>query len=445
MLSRWFCRDAAGRNGPRRPIALCSDAAGDTAGRVRLRRMSGTRITAGCLAVGLALVVGLGSLWLPAAVGAKTTQELQQDLGVTRDRLREVREGKQEALQRLAAAERDIQALDQQIDGLEGQLEQVMERADAAQARLDATQAELNQVAAELEATRRRLQKAEEDLHTQQTVLNQRLVSAYKSGTLGFVELLLESVRFSDLLNRLDLVGIILRQDQDVLQQIAALKGDMEEQRSALETRREAVSALAVRQRAEADELAAAVAEKQSAMEALAVAREGKQVAAARAESDKVAFEQQEEELAARSEEIRRVLQSAGISTIPTQGTGALSMPLHGELSSRFGMRTLFGVTRMHNGIDISAPLGTPIKAADGGKVILADWNGGYGKCVIINHGGGVATLYGHLSEIRVSVGKGVSQGEVIGLCGSTGFSTGPHLHFEVRINGSPVDPLGYL
>ncbi|NLG66184.1 MAG: hypothetical protein GX536_00560, partial [Actinobacteria bacterium] len=249
--------------------------------------------------MGLALVVGLGSLWLPAAVGAKTTQELQQDLGVTRDRLREVREGKQEALQRLAAAERDIQALDQQIDGLEGQLEQVMERADAAQARLDATQAELNQVAAELEATRRRLQKAEEDLHTQQTVLNQRLVSAYKSGTLGFVELLLESARFSDLLNRLDLVGIILRQDQDVLQQIAALKGDMEEQRSALETRREAVSALAVRQRAEADELAAAVAEKQSAMEALAVAREGKQVAAARAESDKAAFEQQEEELAA--------------------------------------------------------------------------------------------------------------------------------------------------
>jgi murein DD-endopeptidase MepM/ murein hydrolase activator NlpD len=99
----------------------------------------------------------------------------------------------------------------------------------------------------------------------------------------------------------------------------------------------------------------------------------------------------------------------------------------------------------MHEGIDIGAPYGAPIGAADGGTVIYAGWLGGYGNLVVLDHGNGLSTAYGHQSDIVVGVGQSVAQGQLIGYVGSTGHSTGPHLHFEVRVNGSPVDPLGYL
>ena len=414
-------------------------------GRFGPRRPAWLRMVVAVVGICVLLSVAAGLSISTSQALAKTAEELQQELGNTRDLLREAREGKEEAQQRLAAAEQEIQTLDLQIESLEGQLSEVATKAEAAQAQVDATRAELNRLTADLDASRRRLLKAEEDLATQEQLLNRRLVSAYKAGTLGFVEVLLESAEFTDLLNRLDLVAIILRRDQAVIRQIVDLKDEVGRQQVALESQRAEVLDVARRQETEAAELAALVADRQRTLEGLDSARRDKQSVAARAENDRRGFEQQEQELAARSQEIQGLLQSAGVSSVPAMGTGALAMPMPGELSSRYGMRTLFGVTRMHNGIDISAPMGTPIKAADSGTVVLADWNGGYGKCVIINHGGGMATLYGHLSEIQVAYGQQVSQGQVIGLCGSTGFSTGPHLHFEVRINGSPADPLSYL
>jgi murein DD-endopeptidase MepM/ murein hydrolase activator NlpD len=123
------------------------------------------------------------------------------------------------------------------------------------------------------------------------------------------------------------------------------------------------------------------------------------------------------------------------------RGSGRFIWPVNGTFTSPFGMR--WG--RLHAGIDIAAPSGTGIRAADSGTVQIASWYGGYGNYTCIGHGGGISTCYGHQSSIGVSVGQNVSQGQVIGACGSTGNSTGPHLHFEVRINGSPVDPMGYL
>jgi murein DD-endopeptidase MepM/ murein hydrolase activator NlpD len=124
-----------------------------------------------------------------------------------------------------------------------------------------------------------------------------------------------------------------------------------------------------------------------------------------------------------------------------------LSRPVPGAITSGFGyrMHPIFHVRKLHTGVDMHAGMGESIKAAAAGTVVFAGWRGGYGKCVIIDHGGGLATLYAHQSEILVSVGQVVKRGVVIGKVGSTGYSTGPHLHFEVRVNGTPVDPVGYL
>src|SRR5207237_5049361 len=146
------------------------------------------------------------------------------------------------------------------------------------------------------------------------------------------------------------------------------------------------------------------------------------------------------------SDRLAAQIQAAGNG--PVQGDGTFIRPVAGPITSPYGYRTdpVTGATAFHSGIDIGASCGTPIKAAGTGSVITAGFNsGGYGKMTLINHGNGLSTLYGHQSSIIVSAGQGVTQGQVIGYVGSTGKSTGCHLHFEVRVNGNPVDPMGYL
>lgn len=150
--------------------------------------------------------------------------------------------------------------------------------------------------------------------------------------------------------------------------------------------------------------------------------------------------------------EIRRLTaQAAAGKGAPVRSTGIFSWPIMGKITSYFGYRVhpIFKSNKMHTGLDISRPMGTPVKAADSGTVLYSGWRGGYGKVVMLNHGSrsgaNMVTLYGHLSRIGAGTGAAVEKGQVIGAVGSTGYSTGPHLHFEIRENGRPVNPLGYL
>ncbi|HOP94578.1 MAG TPA: peptidoglycan DD-metalloendopeptidase family protein [Dictyoglomaceae bacterium] len=148
------------------------------------------------------------------------------------------------------------------------------------------------------------------------------------------------------------------------------------------------------------------------------------------------------------SKEIENMIKKLASSSVQKAQKGKLSWPVIGSISSKFGMRPhpiLGGAPLSHTGIDIAVAYGTPIKAAASGKVIYAGWYGGYGNLIILDHGGNISTLYGHLSKIVVKIGEEVAEGEIIGYVGSTGLSTGPHLHFEVRVTGSPVDPAGWL
>jgi murein DD-endopeptidase MepM/ murein hydrolase activator NlpD len=138
-----------------------------------------------------------------------------------------------------------------------------------------------------------------------------------------------------------------------------------------------------------------------------------------------------------------RSAQSTAVVPAPTGRASAAGFvwPVHGVLTSGFGWR--WG--RMHEGIDLAVPSGTPVVASASGTVIVAGWMGGYGNLVVIDHGNGIATAYGHNTTVTVSYGQSVAQGQLIAYSGNTGHSTGPHVHFEVRVNGAPVDPLGYL
>lgn len=177
-----------------------------------------------------------------------------------------------------------------------------------------------------------------------------------------------------------------------------------------------------------------------------------------RLNTDRLALEAAEQQLAQDSSSIANVIaqriaeqQVAFRTDTPgyqrVLGTGQMVTPVNGPITSNFGYRQhpILGSSRFHAGTDFGVPQGTPILAADSGTVIVAEWYGGYGNAVIIDHGNGLTTLYGHCSELYVSVGQGVQRGQTIAAVGSTGLSTGPHLHFEVRQQGEPVEPLAYL
>ena len=174
--------------------------------------------------------------------------------------------------------------------------------------------------------------------------------------------------------------------------------------------------------------------------------RRPKRKVVAAAEKNEAAWNKQEDQLVADSNRITELLRTASVGH-PASGSGVLSWPVNGVVTSPFGYRIhpIFHVRKLHTGVDLHAGMGVSIHAAGAGTVVSAGWRGGYGKCVVVDHGGGLATLYAHQSQILVSVGQKVKRGEVIGKVGSTGYSTGPHLHFEVRVNGSPVNPLNYL
>ena len=334
------------------------------------------------------------------------------------------------------------------IDQVNVKLRAIQVDLDAANARLKDIQNQQAQINAQIKQTQEEIRKAQEHLLQRQKVLNQRVRSIYMHGQLNYLEVITGAKSFSDFANRLELLKRVIRSDYNLILEIQNQKAQIEAKEEQLEKDKARLDALAQEAQKAQSQIAAKKAEQQKVLDD---AKDNK-AAAAQMEQDLIAESKRvhnliQERLRQQEAARQAASQSGGEAPSYTQGSGVLSWPCNGPITSPYGYRVhpIFGTTIYHSGIDIGVDYGTPIHAADSGTVIYAGWISGYGNAVIIDHGNGMQTLYGHNQSLNVSEGQSVSKGQVIAFAGSTGNSTGPHCHFEVQVNGSAVDPMGYL
>jgi murein DD-endopeptidase MepM/ murein hydrolase activator NlpD len=337
----------------------------------------------------------------------------------------------------------EISDASSRIDALAGDIDVLSDKLAALESDLSAHRSRLSRLEARLREQVATLQRLTQQHAVAQRRLEERLVELYESNEATELEILLQAQSFSDLLEQLDYFRAIGQQDKDIADTIKRLQGEMRvaKQQTAA-TKADVAEATAVLAKKTEEERAARAA-LLAQQAALAAARDSKESLLTDVKQQRHADEEDLETMQAASAAIAAQLVGSGGGSGGGGGAPSSSgfiWPVSGPVTSGFGWR--WG--RMHEGIDIGAACGTPIRAAASGTIVYAGWMDGYGNIIIIDHGGGMGTAYGHQSAIYVGGGS-VSQGQTIGAVGSTGHSTGCHLHFEVRVNGTPVNPLSYL
>jgi murein DD-endopeptidase MepM/ murein hydrolase activator NlpD len=333
-----------------------------------------------------------------------------------------------------------IQQFSNRIEVLQGEIAATERRLERAQVALERQQARLLEVRDQLEQARDRLERLRSQLETARRVLAERLVEIYKSDSPDALTVVLEADGFEDLLERAEFLERISEQDRTITHRVRDLRDEAREQAIELAELEKQEQAVAEQIMAERDQIAAAQSQLVASRDQLAAAREDKRDALATVRDSRVALEGDLRALEAEQARVQAALASQAGGPI-RQGSGQLVWPVNGAVVSPFGMR--WG--RLHAGVDIAAGSGTPIRAADSGRVALMGWVGGYGNYTCIQHTGSLSTCYAHQSSFATSNGASVGQGQVIGYVGCTGHCFGDHLHFETRVGGSPVDPMGYL
>lgn len=314
---------------------------------------------------------------------------------------------------------------------------------------LQSTTTQIKDVEYQLQLAKKSLKEFQEDLilaeknyQQQQTATVNRLQFLQRQRTNQGWAVLLQSQDLNQFLDRRYRLKRVFQADRKILARLQAQAVEIQRQRAAIEQQKNQIALLTQQLFAQKSEIEANARSQGELVNRL--------------RSDRAALEAAESQLMQDSQSLRGVIQrrvqqrargATGPGSIVVQGTGQMSYPTDAVITSDFGWRVhpILGYQRFHTGTDFGAEYGSPIRAADRGTVILAEWYGGYGNAIIIDHGNGVTTLYGHSSELYVSEGQTVERGQAIAAVGSTGLSTGPHLHFEVRLNGEPVDPMGYL
>jgi murein DD-endopeptidase MepM/ murein hydrolase activator NlpD len=396
----------------------------------------------------VALLLGLAALSVPA----------NADPG---DRLDEIAERTERIDRRQAALAKEEGALAAtvgRLDARRARIQAQVDELDVAIAKLDGRiavkLAALTQAQKELGLLATELRNVGRELHDRRALYQDRAVATYIAGPTAAVDSLLSAQSFSDLIQRAAYYQSALDADARLIDQIELLQAETEHKQDLVEDTRAQISAdkeVLERDRAE---VAASRRARASALEAQRAVIAEKRAVLSQVRSHQVKLEAIEDQLLRESAEIHALLAQQAAAAAPPRsgttapaGTGQLLFPASGPITSGFGYRVhpIFGATRLHTGIDIAAPYGSPVWAADAGTVAFVGTMSGYGNVVVVDHGGGLATTYNHLSGFYVGSGQHVARGSEIAAVGCTGYCTGPHLHFEVRVNGTPVDPLPYL
>jgi len=329
-----------------------------------------------------------------------------------------------------------IKQVDKEKKNVAEEIAELEQKLSEAQKELAATEAKLKETQAKLESTMKELKQAEERVEEQKDDLNTRMRTMYKTGPVDYIEVILGASSFSDFLTRLDMVERIIEADKSLLAEFRARKEEVAQKKSELEEQQRLIEA----QRNSINERRAQI-----------VAYRGdRQRLMAKLEEQKREYERQQDQLERDAENLRRKILAWEMQNKKGFfGTGEFRWPVPSSsyVTSDFGWRIhpIYKTRRFHDGIDIAAAMGADVLAADDGEVIFAGSYGGYGNTIIVSHGGGISTQYSHLSKILVGVGKQVIKGDKIGLVGSTGLSTGPHLHFSVIRDGQAVSPWNWL
>jgi murein DD-endopeptidase MepM/ murein hydrolase activator NlpD len=389
-------------------------------------------VPAACLAAVAALLALL--FCAPTAFAADLYEEL---------------EDKQEKLDHLRTREgvltTTISRYRERIERLTSEVAALRTKEAAVRVRLDAKQAELDRAVAELDVAKDRLEVIRGRLKRALVALRERLVAIYETGTPDVLSLVIGSGDYDDLIGRTEYLNRIHGMDEAIVGRVRELRDQVKRLVARLRTTKERIEAARDAIAAEQRVLVEARRAVQSRQAKLVGVRRQREAALARINDHEHRVEGKLAEIQA---EIATQLQSTSSAPLPAgpirYGSGQLIWPVDGPIVSGFGMR--WG--RMHEGVDIAVPAGTPIRAAASGSVVLLQseaGSGGYGNFVCLDHGGGLQTCYAHLSSFATSSGASASQGDIVGYVGCTGHCFGDHLHFEVRVNGAPTDPMGYL
>ncbi|MDY3928140.1 MAG: peptidoglycan DD-metalloendopeptidase family protein [Clostridia bacterium] len=369
------------------------------------------------------------------AFAAKSVSDLKKEM---QERNEQIKQKEKEINSKKAEQDAETQKrnnLDLQISAMLDDISDAEEIIDEKQKEIDEKNAEIDTLNSQIEENNERLK--------------QRIKVMYEYGTTSYLQLLLESNGLADLVTRLSVVKSVYNYDKDVINTFVDSKQRVEEAKQlVVNEQNEQIEAKSILESKKSD-LEKLKSEKQAIIDSLnndikSLEKEEKQI-----ENDYNDI-QNELKKALEAEEAKKKASSSGASTEPAyKGNGKFGWPsaASSNITSNYGYRIhpISGTKRLHRGIDISAPLGSNVLAAEAGTVVTAGFNNSYGYYVTINHGGGYVTLYAHNSKLLVSAGQKVNKGDVIAKCGSTGSSTGNHVHFEVIVNGSPKNPLNYL